>query len=279
MKKITNLIEKVFDTEAAFDMVLPFIPKLALGILTLIVGAILIKKVVKLLKRFLSKKSEDQSLTSFLTSFLRVALYIVLLIAVAGILGIETTSLIAVLGAAGLAIGLALQGSLSNFAGGVLILFFKPFRVGDVIEAQGFTGKVNEIQIFNTVLKTFDNRTIILPNGSLANNPVMNITLEKDRRVDMEFGISYKDDFRKAKEIIMDIVRADERITDQPDPPFIALKTLGDNAVILVLRVWCEADNYWNIYFEMQEKVKLAFDAEAISIPFPQRDVHIYNEK
>ena len=270
--------ELSYYTGRIMELVENFAPKLLLALVTLIIGTIFIRKLSRLLTRYLKKKSDDLTLITFLCSLLKVMLFVILFIAVAGIVGIQTTSLITVMGAAGLAIGLALQGSLANFAGGVLILFFRPFKVGDVIEAQGYIGKVYEIQIFNTILKTFDNRRIILPNGTLANNPILNITHEEKRRIDMEFGISYSDDFNKAKSILIDLIKADERIINDPEEPFVALKELGDSAVIFVVRAWCMAENYWNIYFEMQEKVKTAFDRESISIPFPQRDVHVYNE-
>ena len=190
-------------------------------------------------------------------------------------IGIETTSFVAIIGAAGLAVGLALQGSLANFAGGVLILLFKPFKVGDVVETQGYLGKVHEIRIFNTVMKTFDNKTIIIPNGAVSGSSIVNFSTEPQRRVDMTFGIGYGDDIKKAKQILQNLVDADSRILKEPAPQ-IALSELGDSSVNFVVRVWCEAAEYWNIYFEMQEKVKMTFDQEGISIPFPQRDVHLY---
>lgn len=266
-------------TEKITDLVIGYTPKLFLAIATLLIGLLLIKKIIGVLNKHLNKKTDDPTLVKFLSSLLKVLLYVILLISIAGIVGVQTTSFIAVLGAAGLAIGLALQGSLANFAGGVLILLFKPYKVNDIIEAQGYIGRVDDIQIFNTILKTPDNRTIILPNGKLANNAITNINHESKRRVDLEYGIGYTDDVAKAKQIINDLLLADERVLSDPSAPFVALKELGDSAVIIVVRAWCQTSDYWGIYFDMQEKVKASFDKEGISIPFPQRDIHIYNEK
>jgi small conductance mechanosensitive channel len=191
-------------------------------------------------------------------------------------LGVQMTSFIAILGAAGLAVGLALQGSLANFAGGVLLLLFKPFKVGDFIEAQGFSGSVNAIQVFNTVLKTPDNKTIIIPNGNLSNGAITNFTAEKNRRVDWTFGIGYSDDIKKAKEILVQLIKSDPRILDEPEA-MVALSELGDSSVNFVVRAWVKLEDFWGVYFDIQEKVKLTFDEQGISIPFPQRDVHVYN--
>jgi small conductance mechanosensitive channel len=192
--------------------------------------------------------------------------------------GIATTSFVAILGAAGLAIGLALQGSLANFAGGVLILLFKPFKVGDYIEAQGYSGTVNEIQIFNTILKSLDNKTIIIPNGNLSNDCITNYSTEPLRRVDFVFGIGYEDDIKKAKEVLLTIIKSDSRVLKEPEP-FVSIGELGDSSVNFTVRVWCNKEAYWDVYFDMFEKVKLEFDKQGISIPFPQRDVHLYQTK
>lgn len=265
--------------EQGTSMALEYAPKLLLAIVTLIIGFIIINSFVKFLRKTLTKRNLDPSLVPFTVSLSNVLLKAMLFISVASMVGIQTTSFVAVLGAAGLAVGLALQGSLANFAGGVLILLFKPFKVGDVIEAQGFLGTVKGIQIFNTIINTFDNRRIIIPNGAISSGAITNITAEEIRRVDMEFGISYGDDIKKAKKILADLVAADDRILKEPAEPFIALKELGESSVNFVVRVWSKAGDYWGIYFDMQENVKLTFDKEGISIPFPQRDVHIYQEK
>ena len=262
--------------EKIIELAVTYAPKLLLAIITLIVGHIVIKTIIKSIRKLSEKRSFDLTLQKFLISLTKALLYVLLIVSVASMVGIETTSFIAVLGAAGLAIGLALQGSLSNFAGGVLILAFKPFKVADVIDAQGFLGIVDEIQIFNTIIKTFDNRVIIIPNGALANGPITNITREDTRRVDMEFGVGYTDDIDKVKQILTDLIKADERVLNEPAEPFIVMKELGESSVNFVVRAWCKASDYWDIYFGMMEKVKKTFDKEGVSIPFPQRDVHLY---
>ncbi|ADH85441.1 mechanosensitive ion channel family protein [Desulfurivibrio alkaliphilus] len=258
------------------EMTLSFAPKIVLALATLLVGLWLINRLVNLLARKL--ESKDPTLVKFLCSFAGVTLKILLLISVASMVGVATTSFIAVIGAAGLAVGLALQGSLANFAGGVLILIFKPFKVGDTIEAQGFLGAVAEIQILYTVVNTFDNRRIVIPNGSLANSAVVNVGIYDKRRCDMTFGIHYDDDIDQAKEICRRLVEEDPRSLAEPEPR-ICVGGLGDSSVDLIVRAWVPTDDLWPYYWDMQEKVKKAFDAEGITIPFPQRDVHFYQEK
>ncbi len=265
--------------QSAKDLIVGYGMQLIYAVATLIIGFIIINAFVKFLRKTMNKRGVDPSLVPFTVSLANVALKAMLLISVASMLGIQTTSFVAVLGAAGLAIGLALQGSLANFAGGVLILLFKPFKVGDVIEAQGFIGIVKGIQIFNTILNTFDNKKIIIPNGAISSGSITNYSAEEIRRVDMEFGIGYGDDIKKAKEVLASLIAADNRILNEPAEPFIALKELGESSVNFVVRVWAKAEDYWGIYFDMQENVKLTFDKEGISIPFPQRDVHLYQEK
>jgi len=265
--------------ESAKGLIVEYGMQLIYAIATLIIGFIIINAFVKFLRKSLKKREVDPSLIPFTVSLASVALKSMLLISVASMVGIQTTSFVAILGAAGLAIGLALQGSLANFAGGVLILLFKPFKVGDVIEAQGFIGIVKGIQIFNTIMSTFDNKKIIIPNGAISSGPITNYSAEEYRRVDMEFGIGYGDDIKKAKEVLQRLIDADDRILQEPDKPFIALKELGESSVNFVVRVWAKAGDYWGIYFDMQENVKLTFDKEGISIPFPQRDVHLFQEK
>jgi small conductance mechanosensitive channel len=265
-------VEKL--TETAYTMMLSYGPKLVLAFVTLVLGLWLINRLVRTTRKHMETKA-DPTLGSFVGSLSSVALKAMLLIAVASMVGIETTSFIAVLGAAGLAVGLALQGSLSNFAGGVLILLFKPFRVGDVIEAQGFVGSVKEIQIFNTILKTPDNRTIIIPNGALSNGSMINITLEPTRRVDMSFGIGYGDDIDKAREVLRGLITSDARILKDPEYTLV-VSALAESSVDFTVRVWVKKEDYWAVFFDMQEKVKKAFDKNGVSIPFPQRDVHLY---
>ena len=262
--------------QKGIDLAIEQGPGILRAILTLILGLWIIRFMGKSFTKAMVKANVDVSLQKFLSSLIGIMLKALLLISVASMLGIEATSFIAVLGAAGLAVGLALQGSLSNFAGGVLLLLFKPFKVGDVIDSQGYAGKVHAIHVLNTILKTFDNKTVIIPNGALANGSITNFSTEATRRVDMSFGIGYGDDIKKAKELLNKLVADDERILKDPEPT-VAVNELGDSSVNFVVRVWCAAENYWGIYFDMQEKVKLEFDAQNISIPFPQRDVHMYN--
>ncbi len=226
----------------------------------------------------MEKRNVDASLSPFLKSMINVILKVLLVISVMGMIGIEMTSFIAILGALGLAVGMALSGTLQNFAGGAMILLFKPFKVGDYIDAQGYSGTVKEIQIFNAILTTPDNKTIIIPNGGLSTSSMVNYSTEKTRRVDFTFGIGYSDDIDKAKAVLLDIVKENKLILKKPEI-FIAVSELADSSVNFVVRVWVKGADYWTVHFDIIEKVKKAFDKENISIPFPQRDIHIYNEK
>ncbi|GJL64086.1 MAG: hypothetical protein NPIRA04_27400 [Nitrospirales bacterium] len=259
------------------NLVLTYVPKLLLAILTLIIGWWIVKRIVNVLERAMERSHVEVTLRGFFKSMASVILKALLFISVASMVGIETTSFIAMLGAAGLAVGLALQGSLANFAGGVLILFFKPFKVGDLIEAQGFLGKVKEIQIFNTMLTTVDNRRVIIPNGLLSNGALINLNVEPKRRVDMTYGISYDDDVLHAKDVIRQLIAKDERILQDP-PSEVYVSAHADSSINLLVRTWVEPSDYWGVYFDMHEQVKLAFDREQITIPFPQRDVHFFKE-
>lgn len=262
--------------DQALALIMAYAPKVVLALVTLLVGLWLIKRLVRVVDRRVS--ASDPTLGKFLASLSGMTLKILLLISVASMVGIATTSFIAVLGAAGLAVGLALQGSLSNFAGGVLILIFKPFKVGDAIEAQGYTGTVIEIQILYTILNTFDNRRVVIPNGNLSNSSMINISAYDTRRCDMTFGIGYDDDIDKAKAICARLIGEDERALSEP-APLVVVGALGESSVDLTVRAWTKSSDLWPFYWEMQEKVKKAFDEAGISIPYPQRDVHMYQEK
>ena len=252
--------------------------RLLYAVIILIIGLWIIKRLGKLIRKAMMKREFDPSLSSFLISLLDVSLKVLLVITVASMLGIQMASFVAILAAAGLAVGLALSGTLQNFAGSVIILLFKPFKVGDFIEAQGHMGTVKEIQIFNTILNTPDNKQVIIPNGGLATGSMTNYSALPTRRVDMTFGIGYSDDIDKARDILNRLLNEDERVLKEP-APFVAVHELGDSSVNFVVRPWVEAANYWGVYFDLTEKVKKSFDAEGISIPFPQRDVHLFNEK
>lgn len=265
-------LDKNMDTILA--LAIQYGSKLLLALAILCIGWWVITKVLRLMDKAMDKQGVEVTLQRFLLSFCNIALKVLLLIIFASMIGVETASLIAMLGAAGLAVGLALQGSLSNFAGGVLILFFRPFKGGDVIEAQGFTGHVEEIQIFNTILRTLDNQRVIIPNGLLSNGCVKNIFAESTRRVDMTFGISYQDDILHAKAVLKSVLDADERVLTDPEPD-IFVSAHADSSINILVRPWCISEDYWPVYFGTIEAVKLAFDKEGISIPFPQRDVHL----
>ncbi len=248
------------------------------AIVALIIGFWLIKKFGKALKNIFEKREIEPSLSSFLLSLIVIILKILVVISILGMIGIQMTSFIAILGAAGLAIGMALSGTLQNFAGGVILLLLKPFKVGDFIEAQGFLGSVSEIQIFNTILKTPDNKLIIIPNGPLATNAMTNFSAMPTRRVDWTFGIAYGDSFPKAKSVLEQLLKNDSRVLNEP-APFIVLSSLSDSSVDITVRAWVNSGDYWPVFFEMQEKVYDTFAKEGLNIPFPQMDVHLHQQK
>ncbi len=272
-------VDKAFDlSQSAIDLVWQYGPNLVLAIVTLILGLWIIKLISNGFRKVLKKKDFDPSLTPFLVTLLNIALKVALVVSVIDMVGIEVTSFIAIIGAAGLAIGLALQGTLQNFAGGVIILILKPFKVGDVLDAKGYVGIVKEIQIFYTIVNTFDNKVIYIPNGALANSDMTNMSREEDRRNDWTFGIAYGDDVDKAKELLKKLIDEDERILKEPEP-FIAVHSLGDSSVNIVVRTWSKASDLWNVYFDMNEKVYKEFPKHGLNIPFPQMDVHVHNDK
>ncbi len=247
------------------------------ALITLALGWWLINRIIASLGHFMHQRHADPMVNGFLSSLLSALLRILLLLSVAGMIGIETTSFIALIGAAGLAVGLALQGSLANFAGGVLILFLRPFRAGDYIEAQGTAGTVESIMIFHTILRTADNKTIILPNGSLSNSAITNYSRKPTRRVDINVGIDYGDNIKQARSILLALAAADDRVLKDPEA-VVYLTSLGDNSVNLSLRMWTNSADYWGVFFTLQEQMKEAFDREGISFPFPQRTVHIQQQ-
>lgn len=256
------------------EKIVNFLPSLIGAIIVLFVGSWLIRLIHGIIKHVMEKRQLDITLQSFLSELIKWALYIILFLAVIQVIGIPASSFIAVLGTAGLAIGLALQGSLSNFAGGIMILIFKPFRIGDVIEAKGQKGTVKEIGLFTTTLNKFNHEQVIIPNGPLFSDNIINYTKEEKRRVKVLVGISYGSDIKKAKEIMLSIAQSQEKILDDP-APIVFVEELADSSVNLSLRFWCTNDDYWELYFNTIEQIKYSFDANGVEIPFPQRDVHI----
>jgi small conductance mechanosensitive channel len=251
--------------------------KLLISIAILVIGWWLSKKVNKAIKAVMEKSSLDAGLTSFLSSIASTVLKILVVLTAAGQLGIQMTSFIALIGAAGLAVGMAFSGTLSNLAGGVMILFFKPFKVDDFINAQGELGTVKEIHIFHTIMLTTDNRTVIIPNGPLANGNIVNFTNQGSRRVDLVFGFNYGGDFDKVKAVIKNVVENHPKILKEP-APFIALGSLGDSSVNVTVRPWVLSADYWDVHFDMNEIIYKEFAKHNIGIPLPQMDVHIKNQ-
>lgn len=265
------MIDKVVDGLAQYSM------QILAAIVILVVGLWLAKKIKAVFVSALNKKEVDPTLIGFFSSTLHGGLVLFIVIAAIGKLGVQTTSFVAVIGAAGLAVGLALQGSLSNFASGVLLILFKPFKVGDFIKAGGEAGVVVEVGILTTEMKTPDNIKIILPNSAIMGGSITNVSAHPTRRVDMVVGVSYGDDLNKAKQIMEDLLAADERVLKDPAPT-VAVSNLGDSSVDFVVRPWVNSADYWAVKFDFTQAVKEKFDAEGVSIPFPQRDVHIFQE-
>ncbi len=260
--------------DLAYGLVVTYGLKIVSAVVVLIIGLWIIKRVVKISDKMMEKQEVNTSLRGFLRALVSILLKVMLFISIAQMAGIQTTSFIAVLGAAGLAVGLALQGTLANFAGGVMILLFKPYKVGDFIEAQGHKGSVKEIHIFVTILKSPENKTIILPNAAVSNGNIVNYTTEGIIRVDMNFGISYGSNIKDAKNVLMKIVESHPKVLKDP-APFIGVSELGDSAVNLVVRPYSAPEDYWDVYFTVYEEGKIALDKAGIEIPFPQVDVHM----
>ncbi len=261
--------------DKGIEMVMEYGPKVLLAILVLIIGLRIIKMIQKAIRKACEKSKMEVALQTFLSSLGGWILKVLLFISVLAMFGVETTSFVAIVGAAGLAVGLALQGTLANFAGGVLIMIFKPFKIGDLIDSQGVVGVVHKIQIFNSILLTPENKTVIMPNGAIMNNHITNYTEQGKIRVDLAVGISYGADIKKAKDVLEAALRADSRVLKDPAPT-VAVSELGDSSVNLAVRPWCDPAVYWDVYFDTLENCKIALDNAEIEIPFPQRDVHIH---
>lgn len=277
MNEVDNAMSKMESLyNQGYEMGLAYAPKLALAIVTLIIGLWIIKGVGKLLQLSMGKSQVDPTLAPFIGNLVSWTLKALLFISVASMVGIATTSFIAVLGAAGLAVGLALQGSLANFAGGVLIMIFKPYKVGDLIETDGHLGVVKEVQIFNTILTSPQHKRIIVPNGSASNGAIVNYTVEGKIRVDLGIGISYDADIKKAKQLLLDLMTKHEKVIAEP-APFVGVSEMADSSVNLVVRPHCKPEHYWDVFFDINEQMKIELDNNNITIPFPQRDVHVFN--
>ena len=257
---------------------LPWTIRILVAVAIWFIGKWVAGKATVTLKKLMRRTGMDDMLVQFLGNIFYALLLIAVLIAALDHLGLQTTSLLAIFGAAGLAVGLALKDSLSNFSSGVMLILFRPFKVGDYIEAAGVAGTVEEVRIFSTLIKTPDNRQIIIPNGQIYGGTIVNVSAKPTRRVDLVFGIGYDDDIRKAKELISAIMDQDERILKDPAPA-ITLGELGDSSVNINVRPWVNSGDYWPVRADLLENIKLAFDSNGISIPFPQRDVHLYEVK
>jgi len=249
--------------------------RILIALVIFIVGRWIARLITNMTKRAMAKAGVEQTLMTFLGNLIYYVLLVAVIIATINQVGIQTTSLLAVLGAAGLAIGLALQGSLSNFAAGVMIVGFRPYKVGDFIEAGGVTGVVEQVQIFTTIMRTGDNKKIIVPNSQVMAGEITNYSANPTRRVDLVAGCGYDDDLDQVRKVLEDIIAGDDRILDDPAPT-IAVSELGDSCVNFVVRPWVNSGDYWGVYFDVTEQIKKRFDAAGISIPFPQRDVHVY---
>lgn len=280
-QEIEAITEEIDRFQRYIDEYLPgvvgFGLRVLMALLVFFVGTRLIKLLRRIVRRSMERAGADVGMMQFIDSLLKAFLYFVLVMLIASGFGVDTTSVVALVGSAGLAAGLALQGSLANFAGGVLLLMVKPFKVGDYIVQGDLEGTVSEIQMIYTYLLTPDNRKVVIPNGKLADNSLINVTAQEKRRLDIDVGISYTADLKKAKEAGMELLKSEERVLSEEEQR-VVVSELADSAVILKLRFWVKPEDYWNVKWDMTEAVKLAFDAEGIEIPFHQLDVHMRGE-
>ena len=278
----SNLPDLGFDWNQVLDLIqtkgIDFAINLVTAIAIFYIGKMVVSLVIRALRKVMQRQEVEKTLETFVCNLVRMVLLVIVIIAAIGALGIQTTSFIAIFGAAGLAVGLALQGSLSNFASGVLIVLFRPYRVGDFVEAAGISGVVEQVQILTTVLKTGDNKQIIVPNGQIMDSIITNYSANDTRRVDMVVGVSYDDDLDKVRATIKELVAAEDRILDEPACT-IAVSALADSSVNFVVRPWTKTSDYWGVMFDLTEAIKKRFDKEGISFPFPQQDVHLHTVK
>jgi small conductance mechanosensitive channel len=259
------------------ELVMSYGLKLVGAIVALIIGLWIIRLLTRAFSRMMEKREVDPSLRSFLRTAFNIVLKVLLIVSIASMVGVPMTSFIAILGAVGLAVGLALSGTLQNFAGGVIILLLKPYKVGDFVEAQGFIGTVKEIQIFHTILLTVDNKTVIIPNGPLSTDSLTNFSAESIRRVDLTVGISYGDSYDNAREVLTEMINSDSRVLKDPEP-FIGLHQLADSSINLTVRLWVKSEDYWGVYFDMNDRIYKILPTKGLSFPFPQMDVHLVKE-
>ena len=285
MPDVVEQVKEIMDpdkvnhlVEVGTELVVQYGLQLLAAIAIFIVGKMVAKWIRKLVTRVMKKAEIDQIIIGFTSNIAYIGVLAFVIVAALGQLGIQTTSFIAILGAAGLAVGLALQGSLANFAAGFLMIIFRPFKVGDFVEAAGVSGSVQSIQIFTTTLITPDNKTIIIPNGKIGNDNIINYSTQANRRVDLTVGVAYDADLKQVRSVLEDIVSKDDRILDDPAHQ-IAVSELADNSVNFVVRLWVKSEDYWGVFFDTNESVKVRFDDAGIGIPFPQRDVHLYEHK
>jgi small conductance mechanosensitive channel len=276
MEELTGLVSQEH-LDAMVEGVSGFGLQILAAIVIFYIGRWLARKIAGLIETGLVKANTDPTLVGFFRNIAYFGLLVMVIIAAVGQLGVQTTSFIAVLGAAGLAVGLALQGSLANFAAGVLMIIFRPFRVGDFVEAAGTMGVVEEVQLFTTMMRTPDNKTIIVPNAQITAGTITNFSARDTRRLDLVFGVSYSDDLDKVKRVIKEVLAEESRLLAEPEP-VIGLLSLGDSSVDFAVRPWVKSSDYWPVFFALQEAMKKRFDREGISIPFPQRDVHLYRQ-
>ncbi len=266
---LTNIMKTAYTWAEVYGL------KILAAIIIFIIGRMVIGFLLGVVRRIMNKSKMDETLTKFILSLVKIVLMVMLVIMILDKLEVETTSIVAILGAAGLAVGFALQGSLANFASGVMIIIFRPFMAGDFVEAGGTSGVVEEISIFNTIMRTGDNKKVIIPNGSILGGNIVNYSAKETRRVDMVFGIGYDDNIKLAKDTLIEIMAADDRILKDP-APVVAVSELADSSVNFVCRPWVKTADYWGVFFDITEKVKLTFDEKGISIPYPQQDVHMH---
>lgn len=268
MKIYEQALEKFYECLSTSGL------KIVIGLLLVWIGFKIITRVIKAANKVMERRNVDVTLASFLDGFMNICLKLLLVLMIMNYVGLSTSGIIALLGSAGIAVGLALKESLSNFAGGVIILFIRPFNVGDYIEGAGESGKVDKIGIFYTHMSTVDNKQILVPNGTLANGIVRNYTAQEMRRVDLTFCVGYDQDIRAVKNAIFSVINKEELILNEPEP-FVAVSELADSSVNFITRVWTETDNYWKVYYSLLENVKIKFDEENISIPYPQMSIHV----